>query len=78
VAGETDAGGNRRRALDEFLAEKVADGYRIELHEATHAILVQRRGSLSRRLVGRAARRFVVQVDDQGTVSMGPAEPVRH
>ena len=78
MAGETDAGGKRSRALDDFLAEKVAEGYSIESHEATHAIVVQRRGSLKRRLVGRGARRFVVQVDDRGTVSMRPAEPVRH
>jgi len=41
VAGETDAGGNRRRALDEFLEARVAEGYRIEAHEATHAIVAQ-------------------------------------
>jgi hypothetical protein len=33
VAGETDAGGNRRRALDEFLEARVAEGYRIEAHD---------------------------------------------
>jgi hypothetical protein len=49
-------------------------GYRIEAHEATHAI-VQGDESLLRRLVGRRRRRFVVQVDDHGTVSMRPTEP---
>jgi hypothetical protein len=78
VAGETDAGGNRRRALDEFLEARLVEGYRIEAHEATHAIVVQGDRSPLRRLLGRRRRRFVVQVDDHGTVSMRPAEPVRH
>jgi hypothetical protein len=78
VAGETDAGGNRGRALDAFLDARTAEGYRIEAHEATHAIVVQGDDSPLRRLLGRRRRRFVVQVDDHGTVSMRPAEPVRH
>jgi hypothetical protein len=69
------AGGNRRRAPDEFLEARVAEGYRIEAHEATHAIVVQGDGSRFRRLLGRRRRRFVVQVDEHGTVSMRPAEP---
>jgi len=56
----------------------MVEGYRIEAHEATHAIVVQGDDSLLRRLLGRRRRRFVVQVDDHGTVSMRPAEPVRH
>ena len=78
VAGETDADGTRRRALDEFLKASTVEGYRIEAHEATHAIVVEGDDSLLRRLLGRRRRRFVVQVDDHGTVSMHPAEPVRH
>jgi hypothetical protein len=77
VAGETDEGGNRSRALDEFLEARLVEGYRIEAHEATHAIVVQG-DSILRRLLRRRQRRFVVQVDDHGTVSMRPAEPVRH
>jgi len=77
VAGETDAGGNRERALDAFLEQRVGEGYRIETHEATHAIVVEGRGSLAR-VLHRRPRRFVVQVDDHGRVSMGPAERVRH
>jgi hypothetical protein len=65
----------RKRALDEFLEERVAEGYRIETHEDTHAIVVEG-GSLLRRLRGR--QRFVVQVDDHGQVSMRPAERIRH
>jgi len=77
VAGETDAGGIRERALDEFLEARAVEGYRIEAHEATHAIVVRGDDSLLGRLLGRR-HRFVVQVDDHGTVSMRPAEPVRH
>lgn len=77
VAGETDAGGVRRRALDEFLAERVAAGFHVEVHEHTHAIVVQGGNSLVSRLLGRR-RRFVVEVDDHGIASMRPAEPVRH
>jgi hypothetical protein len=78
VPGETDQGGNRRLALDEFLEARLVEGYRIETHEATHAIVVQGDDSLLSRLLGRRQRRFVVQVDDHGAVSMRPAEPVRH
>ena len=78
VAGETDAGGNRERALAEFLEARKVEGYRIETHEPTHAIVVQGDDSLLRRILGRRRHRFVVQVDDHGTVSMRPAEPVRH
>lgn len=77
VAGETDAGGVRRRALDEFLEARVGEGFRVEVHEHTHAIVVQGGNSLLSRLLGRR-RRFVVEVDDHGTASMRPAEPVRH
>jgi hypothetical protein len=77
VAGETDAGGGRRRALDEFLDARVAEGFRVEVHEDTHAIVVQGGDSFVSRLLGRR-RRFVVEVDDDGTASMRSAEPVRH
>lgn len=77
VAGATDAGGGRRRALDDFLEARVAEGFRVEVHEDTHAIVVQEGRSLVSRLLGRR-RRFVVQVDDHGLVSMRSAEPVRH
>jgi hypothetical protein len=77
VAGETDAGGGRRRALDEFLDARVAEGFRVEVREDTHAIVVQGGDSLVSRLLGRR-RRFVVEVDDHGIASMRSAEPVRH
>ena len=70
-----DPDGTRRRALEAFLADRVAEGYRIETQEDTHAIVV-RGDSLPRRLLGR--RRFVVQVDEGGMVSMRPAQQIRH
>ena len=77
MSGETDAGGLRRRALDEFLDARMADGFRVEVREQTHAIVVQGGDSLVSRLLGRR-RRFVVEVDDHGMASMRRAEPVRH
>jgi hypothetical protein len=76
MAGEIDQGGDRKRALDVFLEARVAEGYTVETHEDTHAIVVQG-GSVLRRVLGRSPNRFVVQVDDQGVVTMSPAEPIR-
>lgn len=70
-----DPDGTRRRALEAFLADRVAEGYRIETQEDTHAIVV-RGDSFPRRLLGR--RRFVVQVDERGIVSRRPAQRIRH
>lgn len=75
MAGDTDPGNRRKRALDEFVNQRADEGYSIETHEATHAIIVTP-GGLLRRLVGR--RRYVVEVDDHGRVSMRPAERLRH
>jgi hypothetical protein len=52
-------------------------GNHVEVHEDTHAIVVQGGGSLVSRLLGRR-RRFVVEVDDDGIASMRSAESVRH
>jgi hypothetical protein len=75
MTGGIDPEGRRSRALEAFLAVRVAEGYRIETHEETHAIVV-RGDSFPRRLLGR--RRFVVQVDEGGMVSMRPAQQIRH
>jgi hypothetical protein len=80
MAGATDPSGKRNRALDAFLETKVRDGYRIETHTDTHAIVVDasRKRFLSR-LRGRGAPdRYVVSVDEHGAVTMIPAEPIRH
>jgi hypothetical protein len=76
--GEIDPTGRRKSALDAFLATKLHEGFEIETHEDTHAIVVGRdpQGSLLSRLRGR--RRFVVSVDENGDeVTMRPAEPKR-
>lgn len=77
MAGEIDPTGQRKVALDEFLGRKLREGFEIETHTDTHAI-VARRKSFLRRLGGRdAADRYVVSVDEHGEVTMVPAEPKR-
>jgi hypothetical protein len=76
VAGEIDPTGRRTNALDAFLATKLREGFAIETHTATHAI-INRRSFLSR-LRGRGGLdRYVVSVDEHGAVTMIPAEPKR-
>lgn len=74
--GDIDPTGRRTAALDRFLETKVRDGYEIETNTDTHAIVVERRSFL-RRLRGGTAHRYVVSVDEHGTVTMIPAEPKR-
>jgi hypothetical protein len=78
MAGEIDPLGHRENALDVFLEKKVGEGFRIETHTDTHAIITeggQRFWSRLRR--GDGGRRYVVQVDEHGGVTMSPAEPRR-
>ena len=78
MAGAIDPLGQRKNALDAFLATKVAEGYRVETHTDTHAIVVERRrSSIWARLRGGDGERYVVEVDEHGAVSMTPAEPRR-
>ena len=79
MAGATDPSGQRNRALDAFLETKVREGYRIETHTDAHAIID---GSNRQRFLSRVRRRgagdrYVVSVDEQGEVTMIPAEPIR-
>jgi hypothetical protein len=77
LAGEIDPLGERKKALDDFLEKKVAEGFTIETHTDTHAIIVEpSRGFLSR-LRHSSGRRQVVQVDQTGGVTMSAAEPRR-
>jgi hypothetical protein len=75
VGGEIDRSGHRRRELDAFLEARVAEGFRIETHTDTHAIVVEP-GGLWRRLRHKP-HRYVVQVDEHGGVTMSDAEPIR-
>jgi hypothetical protein len=67
----------RRQALDAFLDQKVAAGYVIETRTDTHAIISQRPKGLKRFTSGADPGRFVVEVDEDGSATMRPAEPRR-
>ncbi|HLX31562.1 MAG TPA: hypothetical protein VKR79_02215 [Gaiellaceae bacterium] len=75
--GEIDPLGTRRQGLDAFLEQKVAEGYVIETRTGTHAIISRRPRGLSRFTSGADAGRFVVEVDEDGSATMRPAEPRR-
>ena len=80
MAGAIDPSGQRSRALDAFLETKVREGYRVETHTGTHAIIVEesnRKRFLSRLRGLGAGNRYVVSVDEHGEVTMIPAEPIR-
>ena len=73
---ETD---NRKQALDAYLVTRGAHGFHVESRTDTHAVITRKglvAGVLERvGLNGR--RRQVISVDEHGTVSARPAEPVR-
>ena len=80
MAGAIDPSGERNRALEAFLETKVLEGYRIETHTGTHAIVIT--GSNRKRFLSRfrgpgAGDRYVISVDQHGEVTMIPAEPIR-
>jgi hypothetical protein len=80
VAGAIDPHGQRKDALDAFLETKVREGFRIETHTDTHAIIVgggRGKSFLSRFRSRGAGSRFVISVDENGEVTMIPAEPKR-
>ena len=80
MSGEIDPTGGRKDAIDAFLEAKHREGFEIETHTDTHAIVVERHqptSFLGRFRVFGAAKRFVVSVDDHGEVTMIPAEPKR-
>jgi hypothetical protein len=76
VAGEIDPTGGRKNALDAFLESKLEEGFEIETHTDTHAIVVEKKSVLSR-FRSRGANRYVVSVDENHEVTMIPAEPKR-
>jgi hypothetical protein len=75
--GEIDPGGARKDGLDTFLDQKLAEGYLIETRTGTHAIVSRRPKGLARVRRGSDPGRYVVEVDEDGTVTMRPAEPRR-
>jgi hypothetical protein len=81
MAGAIDPLGERKNALDGFLEAKVAEGFRIETHTDTHAIIIvggHRKPFWSRFRKHGAGSRYVVSVDEHGEVTMIPAEPQRN
>jgi hypothetical protein len=80
MAGGIDPTGERKDALDAFLETKLQEGFEIETHTDTHAIVVerkQRKSFLSRFRGHGTVNRYVVSVDEHGEVTMIPAEPKR-
>jgi hypothetical protein len=75
--GEVDPLGTRRDALDAFLDQKVDEGYKIETRTDTHAIIARRPKGLKRFTSGADPGRYVVEVDEDGSATMRPAEPRR-
>ena len=75
--GEIDPLGTRKDGLDAFLDQKVAEGYLIETRTDTHAIISRRPKGLERLTGGSDPGRYVVEVDEDGTATMRPAEPRR-
>jgi hypothetical protein len=80
MPGAIDPLGQRKNALDAFLETKVGEGFRIETHTDTHAIIVA--GGPGTSLLSRfrrrgAGRRFVISVDEHGEMTVIPAEPRR-
>ncbi len=75
--GDVDPRGTRRDALDAFLDQKVDEGYVIETRTGTHAIISRRPRGLKRFTSGADSGRYVVEVDEDGRVTMRPAEPRR-
>ena len=69
--------GMRKQGLDAFLEQKVAEGYVIETRTDTHAIISRRPKRLKRFTSGADPGRFVVEVDEDGSATMRPAEPRR-
>jgi hypothetical protein len=75
--GEVDPLGTRKGALDAFLDQKLEEGYVIETRTGTHAIISKRPRGLKRFTSGADPGRYVVEVDEDGSATMRPAEPRR-
>ena len=77
LVGEIDRLGTRRDGLDAFLDQKVEEGYVVETRTDTHAIISRRPKGLRCFTSGADPGRYVVEVDEDGTATMRPAEPRR-
>ena len=77
MSGESDPIGTRKDGLDAFLEEKLTEGFTVETRTNTHAIIFRRPKGLRRFTSGDDPGRFVVEVDEDGRVTMREAEPRR-
>jgi hypothetical protein len=77
MPGEIDPIGTRKDGLDAFLEEKLAEGFTVETRTNTHAIIFRRPEGLRRFTSGDDPGRFVVEVNEDGGVTMRDAEPRR-
>ena len=78
--GDRSDGGKERTLSTRSWRPSYGQGFEIETHTDTHAIVVegdQGKAFLSRFRVSGAAKRYVVSVDEHGEVTMIPAEPKR-
>ena len=75
--GEIDPLGTRKNAIDAFLEQRVNEGYVIETRTDTHAVISRRPKGLKRFTSGADPGRYVVEVDEDGSATMRPAEPRR-
>ena len=70
----------RSAALDAYLADRVAEGFRVESRTGVQAVISRRHRFsfvLQWTVRRRAQRRLVVSVDQHGDVTSVAAEPVR-
>ena len=69
----------RKEALDAYLAAHSADGFHLESRTDTHAIIARKGfvAGLLERIGLNGHKRRVISVDEHGTVTAQPAEPVR-
>lgn len=77
MSGEIDPIGTRKDGLDAFLEEKLTEGFTLDTRTNTHAIIFRRPKGLRRFTSGDDPGRFVVEVDEDGRVTMRDAEPRR-
>lgn len=76
----TEASDARSAALDEYIARRTAQGFRVETRSAAQAVIVRRHPlyfALRWFARGTAEQRLVVSVDQHGEVAALAAQPVR-
>lgn len=75
-----EAADTRSVALDDYLARRAGQGFRVETRSGVQAVIVRRHRLhvlLRWFAPGRAQQRLVVSVDQHGEVTSLAAEPVR-